>query len=163
MDAIWIWLGWLAGMGLVIAGMLGTLLPVIPGPPLVLFGLWLIALLDNYQRVGGATLIVIGLIAVLSVAIDFIAAALGAKRVGASPQAVSGALLGSVIGVFFAAPGLILGPFFGALAGEWVAQRRLGRAAHVGFATWLGLILGSLAKLGLSLTMVAIFIVAYVL
>lgn len=161
MENLWPVLGWLAGLGLVIAGVLGTLLPILPGPPLVLFGLWLIALLDHYQRVGGATLIVLGMIVALTVAIDFIASALGAKRVGASPQAVSGALAGSVIGVFFGIPGLMFGPFIGAVAGEWIARRRLDHAARVGVATWLGLILGGLAKLALTLTMIAIFTVAY--
>lgn len=163
MEMLWPILGWIAGLGLVIAGVVGAVLPILPGPPLVLCGLWLIALVDGYQRVGGATLIVLGLIVVLTVMIDFIGSALGAKRAGASPQAITGALAGSVVGVFLGIPGLLFGPFVGAVVGELIAHRKLDRAASVGAATWLGIILGSLAKLALTVTMIAIFVVAYII
>lgn len=162
METLWPILGWIAGIGLVVAGMIGAVLPILPGPPLVLFGLWLITLSDDYRHVGGATLVVLGMIVVMTVMMDFIASALGAKRVGASPQAVTGALVGSVVGAFLGIPGLVFGPFVGAVAGELVARRRLDQAATVGVATWLGIILGSLAKLALTVSMLVIFIVAYI-
>src|SRR3546814_9585620 len=77
------------------------MLPIIPGAPLVFFGLWLIALTDHYQHVGWPTLSLLAAVVLVTVAVDFVASALGAKKVGASRQEVTGALLGSVIGIFF--------------------------------------------------------------
>jgi len=93
--------------------------------------------------------------------IDFAASALGAKRVGASPRAISGALIGSVVGLFFGLPGLLLGPFVGAVLGELSMQRSVGQATKVGIATWLGLLFGTLAKLALACTMVGVFLLVY--
>ena len=90
-------------------------------------------------------------------ALDLIAGALGAKRVGASPRAVAGALIGTLIGVFFGLPGLLLGPFFGAVAGELASGNSMLRSAHVGVSAWVGLIFGALVKLVASLTMVGLF------
>jgi uncharacterized protein YqgC (DUF456 family) len=88
---------------------------------------------------------------------DLLAGAVGAKRVGASKQAVSGALLGTVIGVLFGLPGLLLGPFVGAVLGELAAGNSILRSAHVGVNAWLGLICGTIMKLVSSLMMVGLF------
>lgn len=154
-------LSWVLGIALVLGGLVGTVLPILPGAPLVFFGLWLIAWAGDYQHVGAPTLITAAVLALLTVLIDFAASALGAKRVGASKQAVSGALLGSLIGMFLGIPGLLLGPFVGAVIGELMAQRSIERAATVGIATWIGLVLGSAAKLALCLAMVLLFVFAY--
>ena len=151
----------LLGMALVLGGLVGTVLPILPGAPLVFFGLWLLAWAGDYQRVGAPTLIAAAVLALLTVLIDFAASALGARRVGASRQAVSGALLGSVAGMFLGIPGLLLGPFVGAMVGELMAQRSVERAASVGIATWIGLVLGSAAKLSLCLAMVLLFAFAW--
>lgn len=161
MESLWPILGWTLALVLVVAGLVGTLLPILPGAPLVFFGLWLIALIDGYRHVGWPTLTLLGLIVVLTVVIDFAASALGARKVGASRQAVTGALLGSIIGLFFGLPGLLLGPFVGAVIGELVAQSRVEHAARVGIATWLGLLAGSIAKLALCLTMLLVFAFAW--
>lgn len=163
MDPVLQLLLWLAVVALVLAGLVGTLLPILPGPPLVFFGLWLAALIDGYRHVGTPTLVLLGVLVLLTVVIDFVASAMGAQRVGASKHAVTGALLGSIVGAFFGIPGLLLGPFVGAVIGELAARSRIERAARVGFATWFGMLVGALAKLGLSLAMIAIFLVAYFL
>ncbi|WP_051362327.1 DUF456 domain-containing protein [Solimonas soli] len=160
-DGIWLLLAWALALALIAGGLVGTLLPVLPGAPLVFFGLWLIALIDRYRHVGWPTLTLLGAIVLLTVLIDFAASALGAKKVGASRQAVSGALIGSIIGVFFGIPGLLLGPFVGAVIGELMAQSRVEQAARVGVATWLGLLAGSIAKLALCLTMLLLFAFAW--
>lgn len=161
MESLWPILGWTLALVLIVAGLIGTLLPILPGAPLVFFGLWLIALIDGYRHVGWPTLTLLGLIVVLTVVIDFAASALGARKVGASRQAVTGALLGSIVGLFFGLPGLLLGPFVGAVIGELVAQSRVEHAARVGIATWLGLLAGSIAKLALCLTMLLVFAFAW--
>lgn len=156
------WL-WLLVILLVAVGLAGTVLPMLPGVPMIFIGFWLAAWIDGYQRVSAFTLVLLGLLVALSLAIDFAASALGARRVGASPRAVGGAALGTVVGLFFGIPGLLLGPFVGAVLGELAARRRLGQAARAGFATWLGLLFGTLAKLALACAMIGIFLFAYFL
>jgi len=154
------WL-WLLVFALVGVGIAGTVLPMLPGVPMIFIGLWLGAWIDGYQRVGVFTLVLLGVLVALSLVIDFAASALGAKRVGASPRAISGAVIGSVIGLFFGLPGLLLGPFAGAVLGELSMQRSVGQATKVGIATWLGLLFGTLAKLALACTMVGVFLLVY--
>ncbi|MFT4046375.1 MAG: DUF456 family protein [Solimonas sp.] len=160
-EGVWLFAAWALALLLIVGGFVGTVLPIVPGAPLVFFGLWLIALVDRYRHVDWPTLTLLGAIVVLTVAVDFMASALGAKKVGASRQAVTGALIGSIIGIFFGIPGLLLGPFVGAVIGELVAQRRVEQAARVGIATWLGLLAGSIAKLALCLTMLLVFVFAW--
>ena len=142
---------------LIAVGLAGAVVPLLPGIPLIFGGLWMLAAVDHYRHVGGGWLIAIACIALLGLALDFAAAALGAKRIGASPQAVSGALIGTIVGIFLGIPGLIFGPFVGALLGELAAGRGLERSAHVGFAAWIGLIFGTVAKVATSIMMVVLF------
>lgn len=157
--AVTLW--WILAVALVLGGLAGTVLPVIPGLPLVFGGLWLAAWVDDYARVGGWTLGLLAVLCALGIIVDFVASAMGAKRVGASPKAVTGAMIGTFAGLFFGIPGLLLGPFVGAVLGELSAQKNLDQAARVGVATWVGLLLGSIAKLALSLAMIGIFAFAW--
>ena len=91
------------------------------------------------------------------------ATSMGAKRVGASWKAMLGAGIGTIVGLFFGIPGLLLGPFVGAVLGEYIALRDWGQAGKVGFGTWLGLLFGTAAKIALSFAMVGIFVASYVL
>lgn len=154
---------WLLVAALVLIGLAGAVLPAIPGVPLVFAGLWLAAWIDDYANVGGWTVGVLGVLTLLAVAVDFVASVLGVKKAGASRQAIAGAVIGTLVGVFFGLPGLLLGPFIGAVAGEMAARGRVGQAINVGVATWIGLLFGTLAKLALSLAMIGIFIAAYFL
>lgn len=162
MDLSTIALWFLAAL-LVIAGLAGAVLPAIPGVPLVFGGLWLAAWIDHYTHVGVITLVILGALTVVALSVDWIASSMGAKRAGASPQAITGAALGTLFGAFLGIPGLLLGPFIGAVIGEVVARGSLEQAARVGIATWMGLLFGTLAKLALSLAMVGIFAVSYFL
>jgi uncharacterized protein YqgC (DUF456 family) len=157
-DAAW----WVLSVVLIVAGLAGTLLPALPGPALVLAGIALGAWIDGFQRVSGVTLAVIAALAVLAWVLDYVAGLLGARRAGASPQALLGAALGTVAGLFMGLIGVLFMPFVGAVAGEMIARRDEVRALHVGIGTWIGLMLGLLAKLGLSLVMVGLFVVALV-
>ncbi|SFS08621.1 hypothetical protein SAMN05216570_2433 [Dyella sp. OK004] len=142
---------------LIIAGVAGTILPALPGIPMIFGGIWLVAALDNYERLGLWWLLVIGALGTLGVIVDFVAGAMGAKRVGASKLALWGATLGTIVGMFFGLIGLILGPFLGALAGELMAGNSVLRSAHVGIGTWLGLLFGTLVKLVISFIMIGLF------
>lgn len=148
---------------LVIVGLAGTVLPLLPGAAFVFLGLLLAAWADGFARVGAMTLAILGLLAVLALAADFLASALGARKMGASPRAILGATLGAIAGIFFGIPGLVLGPFIGAVAGELSANRQLLHAGRAGLGTWLGLLLGSVVKLTLALLMVGVFVTAWLL
>jgi uncharacterized protein YqgC (DUF456 family) len=142
---------------LIVTGLVGAVVPALPGIPLIFGGIWLIAYQDEYRHLGLWWLVGIALVGAVGLTIDLIAGALGAKRVGASHRAVWGALLGTVVGLFFGLPGLLLGPFFGAVLGELTAGNSLLRSTHVGVSASLGLLFGTLIKLVASLTMVALF------
>jgi uncharacterized protein len=146
---------------LVLVGLAGVILPALPGLPLVFAGMLLAAWADDFERIGVVTLVVLGLLTVLSVVADFVATAAGAKRVGAGPAAVWGAALGTLVGIFFGPLGLLAGPFLGALLGELWHTRALRRATHVGLATWLGLLLGIVLKLALAFAMLGLFVLAW--
>ncbi|MGQ0586783.1 MAG: DUF456 domain-containing protein [Gammaproteobacteria bacterium] len=155
---------WLAVAALVLIGLAGAVLPAIPGVPLVFAGLWLGAWIDGYAKVSAWWVGVFGVLTLVAMAVDLIATALGAKRVGASRQAISGAVIGTFAGLFFGGPfGILLGPFVGAVAGELIARGRVDQAMDVGIATWMGFLFGTLAKIALSLAMIGLFVGAYFL
>jgi uncharacterized protein YqgC (DUF456 family) len=137
-------------------GLLGAIVPALPGIPLIFGGIWLIAAVDGYRHLGLGWLSSIAVIGVLGLGADLLAGAVGAKRVGASPRAVWGALAGTLVGLFLGVAGLLLGPFVGAVLGELSAGNSVLRSTHVGFATWVGLLFGTLIKLAASLMMVAL-------
>ena len=147
---------------LVAIGLVGIVLPALPGLPLVFCGMLLGAWADGFAHVGVATLSVLALLTLLSLAVDFWAAAMGARRVGASRLALIGALIGTLAGIFFGPVGLFLGPFVGALAGELLHGRRLdgarlGQATRVGVGTWIGIVAGIALKLMLAGAMLGLF------
>jgi uncharacterized protein YqgC (DUF456 family) len=154
---------WLLAALLVVGGLAGSVLPALPGVPLVFAGLVVGAWADDFQRVSWLTLTLLGILTIASFAIDLAATALGAKRVGATKLAVAGAMLGTLGGALLGIPGLILGPFAGAVAGEMLSHGRMQQATRAGFATWMGLIFGTLAKLALVFAMLGVFAVAYFL
>ena len=151
---------WIVGVLLVTAGIAGIVFPALPGHVLIFAGLFLAAWADDFTRVSGWTLAVIGVVAALSYTVDFVAAGLGAKRVGASPRAVVGAGLGTLLGIPFGLPGVFLGPLVGAVLGELSVHRQWQRAAGVGIAAWIGFLVGTAVKVALAFMMIAIFIAA---
>lgn len=153
---------WAASLLLVGVGIAGILIPGLPGTPLIFAGLLLTAWADNFQNVSVVTMVVLAILMIIAFATDFIAGSLGAKRIGASREAVIGAALGAVVGIFFGFVGIFFGPFIGAVIGELLVRRNLGMAGRVGVGTWIGFILGIAAKLMLAFSMVGIFILAYV-
>ena len=153
---------WVASLCLVGIGIAGILLPALPGTPLIYIGLLLAAWGDGFQFVSIGTMIFLGVLTFVAFVADFVAGSVGAKRVGASREAVIGAFLGAIVGIFFGFVGVFFGPFIGAVTGEFIARRNMRQAGFVGIATWLGFILGIGMKLMLAFAMVGIFIIAYV-
>jgi uncharacterized protein len=152
---------WIVAILLMLVGAAGIILPALPGVPLIFAGMVVAASIDDFQRIGWITITVLGLLTAIAFIVDFAASALGAKRVGASARAIWGAVIGTIIGLFFGIPGLILGPFIGAVIGEITVHGKVGVAGRVGVATWVGLLFGTVFKLAIAFSMIGIFLFAY--
>ncbi len=162
MESLTTILLWLLVSGCVLVGLIGTVIPILPGSPLILVGIIIAGWINDFQYVGSTTITIAAIITALSLAMDFIATSIGAKRVGASRMAIAGAALGTLVGAFFLIPGLIVGPFLGAVTGELLVNRNLKKAGKAGLGTWAGLLLGTAAKIALALTMIAVLLVGLI-
>lgn len=140
---------------LIVAGLAGTMLPIIPGLPLMFGGLLLAAWLDNFNHLGAISLIIMALLTALGLVIDFFAGLLGAKASGASNQALWGAFIGGIVGMFFGLAGVLLGPLVGAVIGEFIARKDAFQAGKVGIGTFIGFIVGAVAKVACAFAMLA--------
>ena len=147
------------GLILAIAGMVGCILPIIPGPILSFSALILLSWIKNWQIFSQTFLIVMGVLTVLLIILDYVAPALGAKKYGASKRGMWGSAIGMIIGIFFIPPwGMIVGAFVGALAGE-LASGKSGRTALR--AGW-GILVGNVLGIGLKLAFTAVVLFYYV-
>jgi uncharacterized protein YqgC (DUF456 family) len=153
---------WVVAIALIAVGVVGTVLPALPGAVLVFGGIALAAWIDGYARISGWTLGVLALMTALAWAIDFVAGALGAKKVGASPWAIAGAAAGTLAGVFTGLWGLLFMPLAGAAIGQYLAERDLVRAGKVGLATWIGTLVGTALKVAIVFAMIGVFVAALV-
>lgn len=151
---------WILAIILVVVGLVGTLLPILPGIPLIFVGVLLAAWAEDFQRITGLTLAVLAALAVIGVVIDYVAAAMSAKRAGASRAGIIGAALGTVAGIVTGLWGLLFMPLVGAAIGEFIAHRDALRAGKVGAATWMGLLVGTAVKLAVAFTMIGVFVAA---
>jgi hypothetical protein len=153
---------WIIGIALVVVGLVGTVLPALPGAMLIVAGLVVAAWADGFMKVGVWVLVVIGAIGAASYLVDFAAAALGARKFGASPRAMVGAGLGTLLGLFLGLPGIIIGPFLGAVIGELTVHRDYAKIGKAGVAAWIGFLIGMAVKVGIAFLMIAIFLSALV-
>ena len=151
---------WLVSAALIVLGLAGTVLPVLPGTVLVWGGILLGAWIDDFTRVGVVTVVVVSVLAVLAWGLDYAAGLMGARHAGASKQALLGAAVGTVVGLFMGLVGVLFMPLVGAAVGEYLARQDHTRAVKVGLATWVGIMVGLIAKVVLACVMVGIFGVA---
>jgi uncharacterized protein YqgC (DUF456 family) len=151
---------WILAVLLIVVGVVGTVLPALPGVVFVFAGVALAAWIDGFARIGAWTLGVLGVLTLIAWLVDFVSGYYGAKRAGASTQALVGAAIGTVAGVLTGLVGLIFMPLAGAAIGEFLAQRDALRAGKVGIATWLGMLVGTVAKVAIVFLMVGIFAAA---
>mgnify|MGYP006285567763 CR=1 FL=1 len=154
--AAWV-LAWL----LVVVGLAGSVLPALPGTPVILAGLALMAWLNDFARIGFGTLAWLTALTVLSVIIDFLATAEGARRFGAGRGAILGATFGLLVGMFFGLPGMLLGPFVGAVLGHRLGEAGLDASVRAGVGASLGVLVGTIAKVVISVIMLAWFALAW--
>ena len=153
---------------LIIFGLAGTILPALPGMPLMFAGMLLAAWADHFQSISLSVVFLLAVLTVIALTVDFVAGSLGAKRVGASKLAIIGAAIGAVAGLFTAPVGIIIGPFAGAAIGEYLHQQnnrngtdtqsQIAQAAKVGIHTWIGMAIGIGLKVALAFVMLGIFI-----
>lgn len=154
---------WVVAVLLVVVGALGTVLPALPGVPLIFIGVLMAAWAEDFQRIGGWTVGVLAVLAVIGLVVDYVAASLSAQRAGASRQGIIGAAIGTVAGIFTGLWGLVFMPLAGAAIGEFIAHRDALRAGKVGVATWFGLLVGTAVKIAVAFTMIGVFVAAILL
>jgi len=148
---------WILCAALILLGLAGTVLPMLPGTVLVWAGIVLGAWIDDFTRVGMTTVVAVSVLAVLAWGLDYVAGLMGARRAGASKLALLGASAGTVLGLFMGLLGVLFMPLVGAAVGEYLAQKDQKRAVKVGVATWVGIMIGLIAKVVLAFIMVGIF------
>lgn len=152
----WSILWWLLAALAVVAGLAGTIIPALPGIPLVFVGLFAMAWIGDFAVMGWKTVLVLAVLTLIGWLVDLLAGAIGARYLGASKRAFWGATLGAIAGIFFGLPGIILGPFIGAVAGELSVGRDVIHSGRVGVGTWLGMVVATAAKLAIAFLMIGI-------
>jgi uncharacterized protein YqgC (DUF456 family) len=157
MELLW----WLIAMALMAVGLLGTVLPVVPGTTIILAAAIIHQIMLGPEKsLGWWSIGALVVLTLLSYALEFAGGYFGAKRFGATKWGILGATLGAIVGLFFPFPGLIIGPVVGAIAGELVAGKHLVSAGRAGWGTLLGNLAGMIGKLAIGLVMVSWFLVA---
>jgi uncharacterized protein YqgC (DUF456 family) len=151
---------WIVAIALILVGITGTVLPLLPGAILVFGGIVLAAWIDDFARISGWTVGVLGVLTLIAWLVDYVAAAFGAKKAGASTMAIAGAAIGTIAGIFTGLWGLLFMPLVGAAIGEYLARKDALRAGKVGIATWLGMLVGTVAKVAIVFLMVGVFVAA---
>ncbi len=151
---------WVLCIALIVLGLAGTVLPMLPGTLLVWAGIVLGAWIDDFARVSVTTVVLISVLGALAWGLDYAAGLMGAQKAGASKQALLGAAVGTVLGLFMGLVGVLFMPLVGAAVGEYLARKDETRAVKVGLATWVGIMLGLMAKVVLAFIMVGVFAAA---
>ena len=145
------------GILLMILGIIGCLVPVLPGPPISFLGLIFLHL-TRFGHFSNPTLITLGGIAVVVTVLDYIVPIWGTRRFGGSKYGTRGATVGLIIGLFLGPLGIILGPLIGAFVGEMIFKDDLRYAVKAGFGSLLGFLTGIGLKLAASFIMTYYFV-----
>jgi len=151
---------WITAVLMILVGVAGVILPALPGVVFVFGGILLAAWIDDFALIGGWTVGVLAVLALIAFVVDYVASTLAARRAGASTQGLIGAALGTVLGIFTGLIGLVFMPLVGAAIGEFIAKRDALRAGQIGVATWIGLLVGTALKVAITFTMIGVFIAA---
>ncbi|HRK57003.1 MAG TPA: DUF456 domain-containing protein [Burkholderiaceae bacterium] len=151
---------WALAVLLMIVGLIGTVMPALPGVVLVFVGIVLGAWIGNFEVVGTGVVIAAGGLTAASLVIDYLSQILFARRAGASRAGLIGAAIGTVAGIMAGLVGLLLFPLVGAAVGEMMAHQDIARAGRVGMATWVGLMVATVLKLAIVFLMIGLFVVA---
>lgn len=157
------YIGFLISAILIFLGFLGSVLPVLPGPPLGFVGLFMFALIRNFSPPLTSTLMIILLLVTIVVTIiDYLLPLIGAKKYGTSKWGIYGSIGGMIIGAFFSPIGMIVGTFIGAALVEWLISRKERQAIKAAWGIFIGTILGMVLKLGTVGIMTYYLIIAFI-
>jgi uncharacterized protein YqgC (DUF456 family) len=143
---------------LFVLGLVGAVLPFVPGPPLILAGAFLYALTTDFSPVGFGRLVILTVLTGFALVLHYVGSALGTRRYGGSVWGMAGALVGAVVGLFFGLLGLVLGPIVGAVAGELVRGASLEGSVRSGVGAFIGMLFGVVGNVSLGLVMIALFL-----
>ncbi len=144
---------------LMATGLIGSVLPFLPGSPLIFIAAGIYAWYTGFAAVGWGTLSVLLVLMLLSQLVDYAASMMGAKRYGASTWGITGAFIGGIVGMFVGGIiGILIGPFLGAFVFEMAKGRGMNQSLKIGFGTFIGFIGGAIGKFIIALTMVGIFL-----
>jgi hypothetical protein len=146
---------------LMLLGLAGSILPILPGPPLSFIGLFLLALLKHFSPPLTPTLVIIlAIVTILVIVMDYIIPLLGAKKYGASKWGVWGSVLGMAIGIFWSPFAMLLGAFIGAVVVEWLVGKTKGEALRAGWGVVMGTLFATILRLGVAGMMTYYFVLA---
>jgi uncharacterized protein YqgC (DUF456 family) len=149
------------GSILMLLGLAGSILPILPGPPLSFIGLFLLALLKHFSPPLTPTLVIIlAIVTIIVIVMDFIIPLMGAKRYGASKWGVWGSVLGMAIGIFWSPFAMLVGAFIGAVVVEWLIGKKKGEALRAGWGVVMGTLFATILRLGVSGMMTYYFALA---
>jgi uncharacterized protein len=154
----WTILWWVLAVLVIIAGLAGTVVPALPGVPMVFLGLLFGAWIGHFEIIGWTTIGILAALAIIASVVDFLAGAAGARYLGASSRAFWGATIGAIAGIFFGLVGMLLGPFIGAVLGELSGGSNMAQSGRAGFGAWIGMVLATAVKLAIAFLMIGIFI-----
>jgi uncharacterized protein YqgC (DUF456 family) len=155
--------GYVLGFVALAVGVVGVVVPLIPGSLLLVGGAVLIGWADRFVHVGRGTIIATACLSAIIWAVDLVAGALGAKVAKASRWAVVGAGVGFLVGLFLGLPGVILGPAVGAVAFEYARNPDTRQALRAGTGAFVGFLLGSVVKIALAMVIVGVILVRFAL
>lgn len=143
---------------LLIAGLAGSVLPLLPGTPLILAAALLHALVTDFSPIGAGRLLLLAGLAALAYVLEYVAGAVGVKKFGGSAWAIVGAVVGAVVGLFFGPPGLLIGPVIGAVGGELLKSGEVEHSLKAGFGALVGIAVAVLGRFALAFTMVVLML-----
>lgn len=150
--------GWIAVVGLLSIGLIGTVVPAVPGIGLIWAGIFLYALLTGFQTISGLTVVMLGVLCALTAAASYWGGAAAARAGGGGRRAMLGAIAGMVLGLLAAnVLGLFIGGFLGALLGAWWESRQAGPAFKTAFLTVGGMLLGTTLQLVVGVALIVTF------
>lgn len=142
-----------------LVGLLGAIIPIVPGLPIIWFAALCFALLTNFKFIGAHFLIWWAAITLVITVLQHLFSVYGAKKLGASRWGMVGAFLGMIAGIFtFTIWGVILGPLVGAIAFELMGGRQFSQALRSGFGTFVGFLFGTITQLIASVVLIGMFV-----
>ena len=149
---------WLVVGALLLLGLAGTVVPFLPGTPLIFLGALVHAFAADWTPIGFSRLAILAALSAVGYVLHYVAGALGTRRVGGSAWAFVGALAGGIVGLFFGLPGLLLGPPLGAISGELLKSGDVRTSIKTGLAAFLGMVAGAVANFAIGVTMIGLFL-----